>query len=312
MTAPSALPGSVYAASLTPLHDDLRVDLDALIAHVRWLLYKGCDGVVLFGTTGEANSFSLAERIAAVEAVLDAGIPPHRLMVGTGCCAVPDTVALTRHAVAHGVGNVLMLPPFYYKSVRDEGLFEAFDQVIQQVGDDALQVYLYHFPQISAIPFSHELVERLLTAYPGTVVGIKDSSGDWMHMKGMMAAFPCLQVYAGTDRFLLDILEAGGAGCISATTNVTSRLAGDIVARYRSEDVRPLQHRLTQIRKAMEAHPVIPTLKWIMAERTGRTAWRNLRPPLTPLGETEVATLLASLQQLNFLDPFSRKDDDTA
>lgn len=312
MTKNDRLPDGAYAACLTPLRDDLRIDFEALIAHVRWLLDNGCKGIVLFGTTGEATSFSMAERTETLEAVLAAGIPPRRLLVGTGCCAVPDTVALTRHAVRHGVGGVLMLPPFYYKGVRNEGIFAAFDQVIQQVGETALQVYLYHFPQMSAVPFNMELIEQLLAAYPDTVVGVKDSSGDWKHTKGLIEAFPGLRVFAGNDRYLLDMLEAGGAGCISATANVTCRLGVEVVARHPTGDVRDLQQRLTEVRGVVEAYPVIAALKRIMAERTGRSEWLNLRPPLTPLCEEEAEALLASLRQLNFLEPDQRDDDDVA
>ena len=283
MTEANRLPDGVYAASLTPQRENLSVDHAALAEHARWLLANGCDGIVLMGTTGEANSFDVVERLDILDRGLEAGIPAHRLLVGTGCCAVPDSVTLTRHVVSRGVGGVLMLPPFYYKNVHDEGVFAAFDQVIQKVCEDGLQVYLYHFPPMSAVPFTPELIEKLLMAYPDTIAGMKDSSGDWMHMKSTTEAFPGFRVFAGTERYLLDILETGGAGCITASTNVTCPLAGEIFARWQSEDMRPLQHRLTDIRAAIEAYPMIPALKRIMAERTGRADWLNLRPPMTPI-----------------------------
>ncbi len=300
MTTDQRLPDGVYAASLTPQRADLSVDHAALAAHGRWLLDNGCDGIVLMGTTGEANSFDVVERMDILDAALEAGLPAERLMVGTGCCAVPDSITLTRHAVSRGVGGVLMLPPCYYKNVHDEGVFAAFDQVIQQVGEVDLQVYLYHFPQMSAVPFTPELIERLLTAYPETIAGMKDSSGDWVHMNDMVETFPGFRVFAGSERFLLDILEAGGAGCISATTNVTCPLAGEIFARWQAEDMRPQQHRLTDLRAAIEVYPAIPALKRIMAERTGRADWLNLRPPMMPLTEDEAAALLDALRQLGF------------
>ncbi|MFQ5572312.1 MAG: dihydrodipicolinate synthase family protein, partial [Rhodothermales bacterium] len=246
------------------------------------------------------NSFSVAERMEILDALVEAGVPPARLLVGTGCCALPDTLMLTRHAAAHGVGGVLMLPPFYYKNLTDEGLFAAFDRVIQQVGDGRLQVFLYHFPTMSGVPFSHAVVERLLAAYPRTVAGMKDSSGDRAHMKAAVEAFPGFRVFAGTEQYLLDILRMGGAGCITATTNVTCRWAGKIVARRHTEDVRALQRRLTAVRRAIEAYPMIPALKQIMAERTHRMEWLNLRPPLTRLREPEAAALRDRLAQLRF------------
>ena len=189
-----------------------------------------------------------------------------------------------------------MLPPFYYKNVPDEGVFAAFDRVIQQVGEARLQVYLYHFPQLSTVPFSDAVIERLLSAYPDTIVGMKDSTGDWMHMKHVVEAFPGFRVFSGTEQYLLDILEAGGAGSISSTANVTCPLAGEIFARWQSEDMRPLQNRMTAIRAAIVAYPAIPALKRIMADQTRQADWLNLRPPLTPLDEEESATLLESLQ----------------
>jgi 4-hydroxy-tetrahydrodipicolinate synthase len=293
MRNPAALPDGVYAASLTPLHDDLRIDHETLATHAHWLLANGCDGLVLLGTTGEANSFSVAERMALLDGMIEAGLPPGRLMVGTGCCAVPDTVALTQHAVAHGVGGVLVLPPFYYKNVSDEGVFAAFDQVIQQVGEAALQIYLYHFPKMSGVAFSPALIERLRHRYPHTVVGMKDSSGDVEHMKRTIAAFPDFRVFAGTERYLLDILRLGGAGCISATTNVTCRLAGDVFARRDSEEARDLQARLTAIRTALEAFPFVATLKHLTAVRTRQASWRNVRPPLHALTPEQTARLEA-------------------
>lgn len=297
------LPDGVYAASLTPQHDDRSVNHERLVAHGRWLLGNGCDGIVLFGTTGEANSFTVAERMAALDAVVDAGLPAHRLLVGTGCCAIPDTVALTRHAVSSGVGGVLMLPPFYYKNVPDEGVFAAFDQVIQQVGEADLQIYLYHIPPMSTVPFSEAVLGRLLSAYPDTVVGMKDSGGDWDHMRRVREAFPDFRLFAGSERFLLDILEAGGAGCVSATANVTCRLAGEVFARWSYEDVRPRQHRLIAIRAAIATYPAIPALKRIMAEQTGHSDWLNLRPPLAPLNEQEAAALLATEAVRTYLQP---------
>ena len=306
----TALPDGVYAASLTPQHDDLSVDHERLVAHGRWLLDNGCDGIVLFGTTGEANSFSVAERMAALDAVVDAGIPAHRLLVGTGCCAVPDTVTLTRHAVEHGAGGVLVLPPFYYKNVPDDGVFAAFDRVIQQVGEARLQIYLYHFPQMSTVPFSDAVIERLLSAYPDTIVGMKDSTGDWMHMKHVVEAFPGFRVFSGTEQYLLDMLEAGGAGSISSTANVTCPLAGDLFARWQTEDMRPLQRRLTTMRGDIEVYPVVPALKRIVAERTGQADWLNLRPPLTPLADDEAAALLATAKK--HLQPQRDADPATA
>ena len=287
----NVLPDGIYAATLTPFDADLLVDHGALVRHVRQLLEYGCDGVVCMGTTGEANSLSTTERMAALDALVEAGVPPGRLMVGTGCCAYPDTLTLTRHAVASGVGGVLMLPPFYYKNVPDDGVFATFDRVIQTIGADGLNVYLYHFPQMSAVPFTRNLTARLVEAYPGVVVGMKDSSGDFDHMTAIVEAFPGFRVFAGTERYLSAIVAAGGAGCITATTNVTCPLAAMVYAN----PVAPLQRRLSAIRAAIEKYPMIPALKFLMAEHTGQAAWRYVRPPHVGLPVDGERELLSSV-----------------
>lgn len=306
MTSPSngtSLPDGVFAAALTPLRSDLSIDHAGFATHCRWLLANGCDGVAPMGTTGEANSFSVAERIEALDRLLDAGIPAERLLVGTGCAAVPDTVVLTRHAIAHGVGGVLVLPPFYYKNVSDDGLFAAFDQIIQRVASDRLRLYLYHFPQMTGVPFSHALIGRLVERYPKTVVGIKDSGNDWNNMKTTCEIFPGFRVYAGSEEFLLPIVQAGGTGCISATTNVTCRLAAEVYAKREAPEAHALQQRLSQVRETIGKYPLIPALKRLTAERTDHDAWRLTRPPHLPLDDERYVALKTELQRIGFAAP---------
>ena len=180
---------AVLTASLTPLDQGLNIDGDHLAHHVQWLLRRGASGVVLMGTTGEANSFSTSERMTALEAVVSSGVDPGKLIVGTGCCALTDTVDLTSHALGAGVHRILVLPPFYYKQVSEDGLFAAYDYLLQSVGNDEMKVYFYHFPKMSAIPISVALVERLIQVYPGSIAGFKDSSGDWSHISAMIRHF---------------------------------------------------------------------------------------------------------------------------
>ena len=289
----------VYAASLTPQHADLRIDIDAWTDHIRRLLAHGCTGVLLFGSTGEANSFSVRERQEGLAAVLDAGIPPERLMVGAGCCALPDTVALIRHALDHGVPGVLVMPPFYYRDVSEDGTFAALEHIVTQVDDDRLAIYLYHFPKMSGVPYTPALIERLCDAFPDTIAGVKDSSSNWAHMRLLCALFPDLQIFGGTEAFLLDLLEEGGAGCISATANVTGPLAGQIAEQWQQRDMRAAQARLTQLRTVLANAPVIPGLKHAMAAITDRPDWLHMRPPLTPLdadARNALQTALADLE----------------
>lgn len=305
MTDPHAvLPGAVIPAVLTPVREDLEIDHDAFAEHCRWLLANGCDGLAPMGTTGEANSFSVAERTEALERLVQAGVPAARMIVGVGCCAIPDTVALTRHAVELGAGGALALPPFYYKNVSDDGLYAAYDQVIQRVGDARLKLYLYHFPQMSGVPLSRALIARLHERYPDTVVGLKDSSGDWDNMKAVCETLPGFRVYAGTERYLLPVLRAGGAGTISSTVNVTGALAAQVVAQRDSAKADALQERLTTVRDAIERRPpAIPALKRLTAERTGHPGWRYARPPHLPLDDERFAAITAELERLGFSVP---------
>jgi 4-hydroxy-tetrahydrodipicolinate synthase len=286
----------VFAAVLTPMRDDLAIDRAAFAAHCRRLLDAGCHGLGIFGTTGEANSFSVGERIEAWEALVADGIPAGVLLPGTGACALPDAVELSRAALALGTPGVLALPPFYYKGVSDDGLFRFFAELIERVGDDRLRLFLYHIPPQTQVGFSPELIGRLLDAYPGVVAGTKDSAGDAARIERLCGDFPQLTVFAGTEALLLDTLRWGGAGTISATVNVTASLAREVYDLHAAgEDAGGAQARLTERRRYLERFAVIPALKAIVREQTGDALWTNLRPPLDPLDAPAVRELLAGL-----------------
>jgi 4-hydroxy-tetrahydrodipicolinate synthase len=254
----------------------------------------------VLGTTGEANSFSVTERLKLLDALAEDGVPGAKLLPGTGSCAIPDTVAMTRKAIEVGAPGVVMLPPFYYKNVPDDGLYAAYSEVIQRVGDDRLRVYFYHFPQMSNVPISHDLIERLLKAYPTTIAGIKDSSGVLDNMLGMCARFPGFGVFAGSEQFLIPVLRAGGVGCISATANVTVAAAAEVYRLWQSPKGDEAQLGLTAQRLAIQAHPLIPALKRIMADRTGNRGWLALRPPLVGLTDAQAAQLRTALDETGF------------
>ncbi len=288
------IPRGIYAASLTPVTDELEIDYERLNEHCRRLMNNGCDGVCLLGTTGEANSFSVKQRRTALATVLEGGVPPEKLLVGTGCSALDDTIELTRQAVDYKVGGILLLPPFYYKSVSDAGIYAGIARLIDAAGTPDLNIYLYHFPQMSAVSFSHNLIEKLLRDFPGIVLGMKDSSGDYNHMRTVIDEFPGFEVYAGSERFLSDILEVNGAGCISATANLTSQLMRQVFDRPATE--RPaLQKKLDEIRDQFEQYAMIPALKLAIAEQTGDRTWLNLVPPQAPLDVSEKGLLLDQL-----------------
>jgi 4-hydroxy-tetrahydrodipicolinate synthase len=291
-------PNGVLAAVLTPMDEDLKPNHQAFAAHCRRLLAAGCHGLSVFGTTGEANSLSVNERLAALEGLLDSGVPVETLLPGTGSCALTDTVRLSRAALEAGAAGVLVLPPFYYKGVGDDGLFRFFAEVIERVGDDRLRIYLYHIPQMTGIDLGLPLISRLIEAYPGVVVGTKDSSGDRERIMTLCREFPEFSVLAGTETLLLETLRGGGEGCISATVNVTSRLARrvhDAHASGKDDEAEALQVRLTQVRMSIEAYPVIPALKQLMTRLTGDEQWRNIRPPLSGLNEKSAANLLSNV-----------------
>jgi 4-hydroxy-tetrahydrodipicolinate synthase len=284
----------VLAAALTPMRSDLSVDREAFAAHCLRLLDAGCHGLAIFGTTGEANSLSVGERIDAWEALVEDGIPADVLLPGTGACALPDAVRLSQEALALGASGVLALPPFYYKGVSDDGLFRFFAELIERVGDDRLRVFLYHIPPMAQVGFTPGLIGRLLDAYPQTIVGTKDSAGDAARIEAICKAYPQLTVFAGSEALLLDTLRWGGDGCISATVNVTARQTREVYDLYMSgEDATAAQASLTEARRFVEGYPLIPALKAIVRDATGDDVWLNLRPPLVALDETR--ELLAKL-----------------
>jgi 4-hydroxy-tetrahydrodipicolinate synthase len=298
---PSRLSG-VLAPVLTPFRPDLAPDPARLVAHCRWLLGHGCAGLAPFGTTSEANSLSVEERERLLDALLEGGIPPERLVPGTGCCALPDTVRLTAHAVRRGCAGVLVLPPFYYKGVSDDGLFRAFAEVIDRVGDARLRVYLYHIPPVAQVGLGPALVERLLHAYPRAVAGMKDSSGDLANTRRMLDLFAAqgFDVFVGSERFLLETLRRGGVGCITATGNVNAAAIDRLFREWRSPSADRLQEEVNAVRGAIEKVPVIPALKAIVAHHAGDPAWETLRPPLVALAPAQREALLADLAGRGF------------
>lgn len=292
----------VWVPALTPFRADLSVDRDAFRAHCRWLLEQGADGLAVFGTTSEANSLTLEERMTLLDGLVEAGIPADRLMPGTGCCALPDTVRLTRHAAERGCAGVLVLPPFYYKGVGEDGLFASFSRVIEAVPEDGPGIFLYHIPPMTQVPLSPALIARLCDAYPDRVAGIKDSGGDWSHTRELLERFPGLAVFAGSERFLLDTLRAGGAGCITASGNVNPAGIRRVYDNWRRghEDADSCQQRATRIRDALEAFAMIPALKTLCARHYGRDEWLNVRPPLMPMPSGQRAALRGSLDRVGF------------
>lgn len=285
----------VLVPALTPFKGDLSLDEEAMLAFCRSLLEQGADGLAIFGTTSEANSLSLAERTAMVERLIEGGIPAARLMPGTGACNIPEAVQMTRHAIASWAGGVLVLPPFYYKNVSDDGVFAYYAEVIERVGDGALRLYLYHFPALSGVSLSPALVSRLAAAYGPVIAGLKDSSGSWESAALYIKEFPGLAIFPSSERFLLQGLAAGGAGCISATANFQVRNIRRLIDAPEGEARRELDQAVARVRGVFEKLPLVPALKAAMAIRFKREAWRVVRPPLVELSEAQRRDLASAL-----------------
>jgi len=289
----------VFAPALTPFHADLSVNRPAFIGFCRWLVSQRV-GLAVFGTNSEANSLSVSEKIDLLDALVEAGIPPARLLPGVGLCALPDAIALTKKAVDLECAGALALPPFYFKPAHDDGLFAYYSQIIQAVGSDRLKIYLYHIPQFTGVGITHALIERLIKEYPRTVVGIKDSSGDWANTESMLRSFPGFRIFPASESLLEKALPLGAAGCISATANVQPRTIVDAIERWGSDDFAGLQARANAVRSLFQQHPMIPALKYVVGEAMEDRTWRNVRPPLRSATDDWAGTLARELSALNF------------
>jgi 4-hydroxy-tetrahydrodipicolinate synthase len=294
----------VLSPVVTPFTADLAPDAERFVRQCRWLLSQNV-GLAVFGTNSEANSLSVDEKIELLDRLVGAGLDPARMMPGTGHCALSDSVRMTAHAAKAGCGGVLMLPPFYYKGVSDDGLFRSFAEVIERVGDARLRIYVYHIPPVSQVPITLGLIDRLLKAYPRTVAGVKDSSGDWTNTKAMLDAFASsgFDVFAGSETFLLANMRGGGKGCISATANVNPGPIAALHASWQGANADAQQARLDEIRVTFQKFPMIPALKAAIAHYGNDPSWATVRPPLVNLAADSAAALVAELDRRGFSMP---------
>jgi 4-hydroxy-tetrahydrodipicolinate synthase len=289
---------------VTPFDRSLAPDHERYVRHCKWLVEQQV-GLAVFGTNSEANSMSVGEKKRLLDTLVGAGIPVARMMPGTGCSAFTDTVELTRHAVSLGCNHVLMLPPFYYKGVSDEGLFRAYAEIIERVGSDALRIYVYHIPQVSQVPLGLDLIERLIKHYPRIIAGIKDSSGDWNNTQAMLERFQPegFDVFAGSESFLLATLRGGGAGCITATGNVNPAAIVALYDNWQAEDADARQKALDATRAVFARFPMIPALKAAIGIHAHDRDWGTVRPPLVALNEGQCRELESALAKIEFAMP---------
>jgi len=299
----------VLAPVVTPFKDDLSPDTERFIAHCKWLLSQNC-GLAVFGTNSEANSLAVEERAMLLEELVGAGVDPSRMMPGTGCCSITETVKLTAQAVEHGCAGVLMLPPFYYKDVSDEGLYRYFSEVVQRVGDARLKIYLYHIPPVAVVGITTGLVERLLAAYPNAIAGMKDSSGDWNNTRMFLDAFVTanpartgFDVFVGSESFLLANMRNDGVGTISATANVNPAAIHKLYTEFKNSDADELQAKLNVVREVFSSRKfpsMIAALKQSIAIYTDDPEWARVRPPLVELTKEQAHLLAARLKTIGF------------
>jgi 4-hydroxy-tetrahydrodipicolinate synthase len=299
--SPSRLKG-VIAAAATPLNPDLSIDAARLVVHCAGLLQRGCDGVNLLGTTGEATYFSVHQRLEAMQAIARSGLPLDRFMVGTGAAALEDAVSLTSAAYGLGFAGALLLPPFYYKAIDPDSLVTYVETVITRVARRDLRLYLYHFPQLTGVPYAIEAVTRLRTAHPEQVLGLKDSSGDIAFSAELARRLEGFDVFPSSEGALTKARQHGFAGCISATVNIAGPLAG---AGWRAIDTAEgarLIDAANAIRTALSGVPLIAGIKWTLADMARDPAWNRLSPPLRSLSATEEQALRAALAPTRYTE----------
>lgn len=294
----------VIAAAATPLKENMAIDLDALVRHCGYLLEKGgCDGINLLGTTGEATSFSVDQRLEAMRAVAGSGLSLSRFMVGTGAAALDDAVRLTAAAKELGFAGALLLPPFYYKGIEEDWLVAYVSAVIERVGAEGLPLYLYHFPANSGVPYTPDAVKRLRDAFPDTLKGLKDSSGDLDFSAGLARDLPGFAVFPSAEAAIGKADELGFAGCISATANVTGPFAQAAFSGATTEERTGGLERAVRIRAEIAKFPLVAAVKETLALLNGDAGWSRLAPPLSPLTSAQSAALTSALRDTALMLP---------
>lgn len=271
----------VICPILTPFNDDGSLAEDLWVSHARWVLDQGAHFLSPFGTTGEALSLGLSERRHGLEVLIEGGIPPSRLMPGTGVTALVETKELTSHAIGLGCPAVMVLPSFFYTNAGDGGQGRYYADLIERVGDDQLRLILYNIPQNTGVPVTPGLTARLNALFPSTVVAYKDSSGDWNNTQAVITAAPDVAVFPGSESFLVHGLAAGAAGCISATVNLNAAAIRSVFeGAVAGTDVAAANDDIKAFRKTVQDAGLIGPMKAALAVRSGDQRWLNLRSPL--------------------------------
>ena len=288
----------LIAPILTPFDKQLKLDQKMYNDLAKDLLNNGCSGLAPFGTTGEALSVGNEERMDALEGLIKSGIDPDILIPGTGLCNLPDTIKLTKHAIDMGCHGVMTLPPFYFKGMTDDGLFEYFEKLIEGVNTNKLKIYLYHIPQVCGVGLSIDLVQKLKSSFPETIVGIKDSSGVWNNTEALLK-IKDLIVYPGAELPVIEAIKLGAPGCISATANLNSKDIASVIDLCHSknwDEAEKLQKKVKSVRLLFQDYAPIPAQKALLAIQTKNPMWNNLRPPFQQISKEKSAELANTLR----------------
>ena len=288
----------LIAPILTPFDNQLKVDQRMYNDLAQNLMENGCSGLAPFGTTGEALSVGNKERMIAIEGLVKSGINPNTLIPGTGLCNLPDTIEITKHAIDLGCLGAMTLPPFYFKGMSDDGLYEYFEKLIEGVNDSRLKIYLYHIPQVCGVGLSIDLVQKLKSSYPQFIIGIKDSSGVWENTEALLK-IKGLVVYPGAELPVIEAIKLGAPGCISATANLNSKDISKVIDLCHAghwKEAEELQKKVKSVRLLFQDYAPIPAQKSLLALQTKNTMWNNLRPPFVPISENKTNELANKLK----------------
>tara|TARA_B100000700_G_scaffold100479_1_gene113186 strand:+ start:181 stop:1110 length:930 start_codon:yes stop_codon:yes gene_type:complete len=291
-----------YCAALTPIHDDYSIDKKLFLAHCKNLLSEGLDGLAIFGTTGEANSFNVNEKIEAIHYLIDNGINPDKIIPGTGQCSVTDTVLLSKEVSQLKVKGILVLPAFFYKNVKDDGIVEYYKQIVEGVGDENLHYVLYNIPQVSGIKINISILERLINLFPNNIIGMKDSSGDLDNMLQVIKSISDFSLFSGSDSLALKVCQYGGAGAITATSNISGKLLSYLINNHENEsnieNFQELQNLQVQIRSTLFNQEPISALKAFLSVNNNDENWNRITPPLNTIIEPQKDKTVIALIEL--------------
>lgn len=292
--AESLIPG-VYAAALTPMNEDFSCNCEALVDHCNDLMHRGCKGIVLFGTTGEATSFSVKEREEVIKKIIKLGMDPKKLIVGISCCAIEDAIQLTSLAVNERCAAVLIVPPFFYKNVSDEGVIDFYRRIIRSINHSELKILLYHIPQFTGVPITVNIAQTLKDEFPDHIIGIKDSEGNLAYTKALLSSFPDLQIFVGNELHISEVVPMGAMGGISGIVNAYPELICSLYNFGKNKQEPDSNEIVQNIVQVIRNYPIFPAIKGIVENQKG-SVWHVVRPPLTALSDQQSDTLIKSLE----------------